>query len=95
MWPETSAGRNESSAAPSASSTAARGAGERAASFVEEFEEFKTPESKYANALDRLQPLLHNARTEAAPGEFIPWARDQVTGAWSPSALRCRKSGRW
>lgn len=30
----------------------------------DEFEEQQTPESKFANALDRLQPLLHNSRTE-------------------------------
>lgn len=30
----------------------------------DEFEERRTPESKYANALDRLQPLLHNSATE-------------------------------
>jgi putative hydrolase of HD superfamily len=26
----------------------------------DEFEELKTPEAKFAKALDRLQPLLHN-----------------------------------
>ena len=30
----------------------------------DEFEERKTPESKFANALDRLQPFLHNYFTE-------------------------------
>lgn len=30
----------------------------------DEFEARRTPESKYANALDRLQPLLHNSATE-------------------------------
>ena len=30
----------------------------------DEFEARQTAESKYANALDRLQPLLHNAHTE-------------------------------
>jgi putative hydrolases of HD superfamily len=29
----------------------------------DEFEDFETPESRYANALDRLQPLLLNSRT--------------------------------
>ena len=33
-------------------------------SLWEEFEDRKTPESKYANALDRLQPMLHNYHTE-------------------------------
>ena len=30
----------------------------------DEFEERKTPESRFANALDRLQPFLHNYFTE-------------------------------
>ena len=30
----------------------------------DEFEEARTPEAKYARALDRLQPLLHNYYTE-------------------------------
>jgi putative hydrolases of HD superfamily len=33
-------------------------------SLWDEFEAKQTAESKYANALDRLQPLLHNSRTE-------------------------------
>ena len=32
----------------------------------EEFESRETPESKFAAALDRLQPVLHNAATEGA-----------------------------
>ena len=61
----------------------------------EEFDAFKTPESKYANALDRLQPLLHNARTEGGTWRIHSVARDRSTGAWSPFAARCPNSGRW
>jgi len=50
----------------------------------EEFEGFKTPESKYANALDRLQPLLHNARTEGGTWRIHSVARDQVYRRMEP-----------
>jgi putative hydrolase of HD superfamily len=50
----------------------------------EEFEEFKTPEAKYANALDRLQPLLHNARTEGGTWRIHSVARDQVYRRMEP-----------
>ena len=42
----------------------------------EEFEARQTPDSKYANALDRLQPLLHNARTQGGT-----WRIHNVTKA--------------
>ena len=42
----------------------------------DEFEARQTPESKYANALDRLQPLLHNSRTEGGT-----WRIHKVTRA--------------
>jgi putative hydrolase of HD superfamily len=50
----------------------------------EEFDAFKTPESKYANALDRLQPLLHNARTEGGTWRIHSVARDQVYRRMEP-----------
>jgi len=50
----------------------------------EEFDAFKTPESKYANALDRLQPLLHNARTEGGTWRIHSVARDQVYRSMEP-----------
>jgi putative hydrolase of HD superfamily len=50
----------------------------------EEFDAFKTPESKYANALDRLQPLLHNARTEGGTWRIHSVARDQVHRRMEP-----------
>ena len=42
----------------------------------EEFEERKTPESRYANALDRLQPFLHNYFTE---GQI--WQENNINSA--------------
>jgi putative hydrolase of HD superfamily len=50
----------------------------------QEFEAFKTPESKYANALDRLQPLLHNSRTEGGTWRIHSVARDQVYRRMEP-----------
>ena len=50
----------------------------------EEFEELKTAESKYANALDRLQPLLHNSVTEGGTWRIHSVARDQVYRRMEP-----------
>lgn len=50
----------------------------------EEFEARKTPESKYANALDRLQPLLHNARTEGGTWRIHNVTVDQVIKRMEP-----------
>lgn len=50
----------------------------------EEFDAFKTPESKYANALDRLQPLLHNSRTEGGTWRIHSVALDQVYRRMDP-----------
>jgi putative hydrolase of HD superfamily len=50
----------------------------------EEFEARKTPESKYANALDRLQPLLHNARTEGGTWRTHNVTRDKVLKRMEP-----------
>jgi putative hydrolases of HD superfamily len=50
----------------------------------EEFEAFQTAESKYANALDRLQPLLHNTRTEGGTWRIHSVARDQVYRRMEP-----------
>ncbi len=50
----------------------------------EEFEAFKSAESKYANALDRLQPLLHNAHTEGGTWRIHSVARDQVYRRMEP-----------
>jgi putative hydrolase of HD superfamily len=50
----------------------------------EEFEAFRTPESKYANALDRLQPLLHNSRTEGGTWRIHSIALNQVYRRMEP-----------
>ena len=38
--------------------------GQKIRSLWEEFDEMKTPDSKYANCMDRLQPFLHNTLTD-------------------------------
>lgn len=42
----------------------------------EEFEANETPEARFALALDRLQPMIHNYRTEGAA-----WKKNGVSGA--------------
>jgi putative hydrolase of HD superfamily len=48
----------------------------------DEFEERKTPESKFANALDRLQPFLHNDYTE---GQI--WQENNIKSAQVKSRM--------
>ncbi len=48
----------------------------------DEFEERKTPESKFANALDRLQPFLHNYFTE---GQI--WQENNIKSAQVKSRM--------
>jgi putative hydrolase of HD superfamily len=50
----------------------------------EEFEAAQTAESKYANALDRLQPLLHNSRTEGGTWRIHSVSLDQVHRRMEP-----------
>lgn len=50
----------------------------------EEFEAQATPDSKYANAVDRLQPLLHNSRTEGGTWRIHSVRRDQVLWRMEP-----------
>jgi putative hydrolase of HD superfamily len=50
----------------------------------EEFEARQTPESKYANALDRLQPLLHNTRTEGGTWRIHNVTKDKVIKRMEP-----------
>jgi putative hydrolase of HD superfamily len=50
----------------------------------DEFEAAATPESRYANALDRLQPLLHNASTEGGTWRIHNVRRDQVYKRMDP-----------
>ncbi len=47
-----------------------------------EFEERKTPESKFANAMDRLQPFLHNYFTE---GQI--WQENSITSSQVKSRM--------
>jgi putative hydrolase of HD superfamily len=49
----------------------------------DEFEERKTPESRFANALDRLQPFLHNYVTE---GQI--WQENNIKSAQVKSRMR-------
>jgi putative hydrolase of HD superfamily len=53
-------------------------------SLWEEFEAAASPESKYANALDRLQPLLHNSRTQGGTWRIHSVRRDQVYRRMDP-----------
>ena len=50
----------------------------------EEFEAAASTDSKYANALDRLQPLLHNSRTEGGTWRIHSVRRDQVYRRMDP-----------
>ena len=45
---------------------------------LEEFEALETPESRFARALDRLQPLLHNLATEGRAWQAHGIRVDQV-----------------
>ena len=45
----------------------------------DEFEEFATPESKFAHAMDNLQPLMLNNRTMAETGEGMRSAQSRCT----------------
>jgi putative hydrolase of HD superfamily len=59
---------------------------DQAATFRElwdEFEERRTPESRYANALDRLQPFLHNYHTE---GQI--WQENNINSAQVKARMR-------
>lgn len=50
----------------------------------EEFEAMETPESRYANALDRLQPLLQNLYTEGGTWRAHGVARERVEARMEP-----------
>ena len=50
----------------------------------DEFEARETTESKFANALDRLQPLLHNSQTEGGTWRIHNVRRDQVLRRMDP-----------
>ncbi len=50
----------------------------------EEFEAGQTAEARFANALDRLQPLLHNFHTEGGTWRLHGIRRAQVEGRMAP-----------
>lgn len=50
----------------------------------DEFEAQQTTESKFANALDRLQPLLNNSQTEGGTWRIHSVRRDQVLRRMDP-----------
>jgi putative hydrolase of HD superfamily len=50
----------------------------------EEFEARSTAESKYANALDRLQPLLHNSRTQGGTWRIHNVTKEKVLKRMEP-----------
>jgi putative hydrolase of HD superfamily len=50
----------------------------------EEFEEMETPEARFANALDRLQPLLHNLHNGGGTWRIHGVAREQVLARMRP-----------
>lgn len=52
----------------------------------DEYEELATPEARYANALDRLQPLLQNLETEGGTWRMHGVARDRVRERMQPIA---------
>jgi len=53
----------------------------------EEFESAETAEAKYANALDRLQPLLHNNRTGGGSWHKAGVTREKVLKRMEPVRL--------
>jgi putative hydrolase of HD superfamily len=50
----------------------------------QEFEAFETPESRFANAVDRLQPLLNAIRTEGETWQRHGIRKDQVMQRMQP-----------
>ena len=50
----------------------------------EEFEARETPESRFSNAMDRLQPLLQNARSDGGSWRTHDLTRDQVLERMAP-----------
>jgi putative hydrolase of HD superfamily len=50
----------------------------------DEFEEKKTPESRFANALDRVQPFLHNYFTRGQTWQENKICSDQVKARMQP-----------
>jgi len=62
-------------------------------SLWDEFEERKTPEARFAAAMDRLQPLLHNYNTRGGTWKEHDVIKDQVVKRNSP--IRYGSSTLW
>ena len=60
----------------------------------EEFEARVTPEAQFANALDRLQPLILNAHSSGGSWLDQALTRDDVLRRMAPVAQACRDCGR-
>ncbi|MCV3216208.1 HD domain-containing protein [Plectonema radiosum NIES-515] len=58
--------------------------GEEMRSLWEEFEARKTPTAKFAAALDRIQPLLHNQQTQGGTWRIHGITRDKVMKRIAP-----------
>ena len=57
---------------------------EQAQRLWDEFEDHRTPEARYANALDRLQPLLQNAASDGGTWKTYSVTREQVLRRLAP-----------
>jgi putative hydrolase of HD superfamily len=55
----------------------------------DEFEAAETPEARFANALDRLQPLLQNLHTDGGTWRTHGITREQVLGRMQPIEHAC------
>ena len=68
--------------------------GQKIRALWEEFDEMKTPDSKYANCMDRLQPFLHNTLTdghtwvEAGAKRSDVEARDSIIKEFMPELYK-------
>jgi putative hydrolases of HD superfamily len=67
--------------------------GEELRSLWEEFEEAATPEARFANAVDRIQPFLQNRETRGGSWRIHNLSREQVLARMDP--IRTALSGLW
>src|SRR5688572_17456106 len=65
----------------------------RVRSLWDEFEEQQTPDARFANAMDRLQPLLQNACAQGEAGAITTCTVSRCCGGWRPSSRPCRPRG--
>lgn len=61
----------------------------------EEFEAMSTPDSRYANAIDRVQPLLNNYYSEGEAWRAHGVTKEQVLKRMSAIDAASRSLGRW